>query len=136
MLNFITIKKVLMNQKIDFTAPELVANESYHINFYILGMIVLWTVIIVLVFLFDLVSIKKEFSALARLEAISSFNKDTVYRRWATEHGGTYVPISENMQPNPYLKVKERDITTPSGKKLTLVNPAYMIRQVHELGEK
>ena len=32
-----------------------------------------------------------------------------------------------------YLKnISERDITTPSGKKLTLMNPAYMVRQVME----
>jgi PAS domain S-box-containing protein len=38
-------------------------------------------------------------------------------------------------QPNPYLtEVEERDIRTPSGRALTLVNPAYMTRQVHELG--
>jgi hypothetical protein len=36
--------------------------------------------------------------------------------------------------PNPYLAgTPERDIRTPSGKTLTLVNPAYMTRQVYEL---
>jgi len=32
--------------------------------------------------------------------------------------------------------VEERDIETPSGRKLTLINPAYMTRQVHELGKE
>jgi len=32
------------------------------------------------------------------------------------------------------MDVKERDIKTPSGRDLTLINPAYMPRQVHELG--
>ncbi|TAN39325.1 MAG: DUF3365 domain-containing protein, partial [Nitrospirae bacterium] len=37
--------------------------------------------------------------------------------------------------PNPLLAhLPERDLTTPSGKRLTLVNPAYMNRQVNELG--
>lgn len=69
--------------------------------------------------------------------AIDSFQKDTVYRFWATSHGGVYVPVTEDTPPNPYLAhIPERDITTPLGKKLTLVNPAYMTRQVHTLGLK
>jgi len=47
-----------------------------------------------------------------------------------------YAPISEKTPPNPHLEVPERDIETPSGVKLTLVNPAYMTRQVHELANE
>ncbi len=66
-----------------------------------------------------------------------SLQKDMVYRRWASEHGGVYVPITPRTPPNPYLShVPERDITTPSGRRLTLVNPAYMTRQVQELGKE
>ncbi len=73
---------------------------------------------------------------MAYIEAKATFNKDLVYRRWATMHGGVYVPITEHTPPNPYLKhIPERNITTPAGKKLTLVNPAYMTRQVHELAK-
>ena len=46
------------------------------------------------------------------------------------------MPVSEETIPNPYLGTPERDITTPSGSSLTLMNPAYMTRQVHELAEK
>ena len=43
------------------------------------------------------------------------------------------MPVSETTPPNPYLShVSERDIATPSGRKLTLLNPAYMLRQVQE----
>ena len=99
-------------------------------------MVALWTVIVGMLFLFNFISIKKEFSSLARLEAIASFNKDTVYRRWATMHGGVYVPVTEDTPPNPYLSVQEREILTLSGEKLTLMNPAYMTRQAHELGKR
>ncbi len=72
-----------------------------------------------------------------RSSAFESYSKDLVYRRWATMHGGVYAPITTETQPNPYLShIPERDISTPSGKKLTLINPAYMTRQVHELGGK
>ncbi len=61
--------------------------------------------------------------------------KDVLYRRWNAFHQGVYVPVTESTQPNPHLSdVEERDIETPSGKKLTLINPAFMTRQVHELG--
>ena len=46
------------------------------------------------------------------------------------------MPVTKKTPPSPYLSnIKERDIITPLGRKLTLVNPAYMTRQVHELGE-
>jgi len=70
---------------------------------------------------------------LALSEARSLFNKDLLYRRWAAMQGGVYVPPTEKTPPNPYLDVPERDVVTTTGKKLTLVNPAYMVRQVHEM---
>ena len=71
--------------------------------------------------------------SIVKNSAIDSVQKDIAYRYWATMHGGVYVPVSDNTPPNPYLAhIPERDISTPSGKKLTLVNPAYMTRQVHE----
>lgn len=64
-------------------------------------------------------------------EARANFNKDLAFRLWATRHGGVYVPPTEITPPNPYLAhVPDRDITTPGGKKLTLMNPAYMLREM------
>ena len=41
------------------------------------------------------------------------------------------MPQTEQTPPNPHLASQpERDITTPLGRKLTLMNPAYMLRQV------
>jgi PAS domain S-box-containing protein len=74
---------------------------------------------------------------LAETEAHSAFNKDVTYRLWASMHGGVYVPPTEATPPNPYLAhLPHRDVVTTDGKKLTLVNPAYMTRQVHELGRQ
>ncbi len=70
-------------------------------------------------------------------EARASYEKDLVYRRWAAIQGGVYVPPSETTPPNTYLShIPDRDITTVNGKKLTLVNPAYMTRQVHMMGKE
>ncbi len=51
-------------------------------------------------------------------------------RLWNARHGGVYAPITESTPPNPHLDVPERDIETPSGTPLTLINPAYMTRQI------
>ncbi|UTF51369.1 PAS domain S-box protein [Desulfomicrobium sp. ZS1] len=74
---------------------------------------------------------------LAESEASAAFHKDVTYRLWAAMQGGVYVPPSKNTPPNPYLKhIPQRDVETTDGEKLTLVNPAYMTRQVHELGKE
>jgi len=70
---------------------------------------------------------------MARAYARAAHEKDVLYRRWNAFHGGVYVPVTKATPPNPYLDVPERDLVTPSGKQLTLVNPAYMTRQVHEV---
>ncbi|WP_429885950.1 ATP-binding protein [Geoalkalibacter halelectricus] len=73
----------------------------------------------------------------ARTAARHSFGKDVTFRRWATGHGGVYVPVTEATPPNPYLThVFERDISSPSGRALTLINPAYMLRQMHEMADE
>lgn len=62
------------------------------------------------------------------------FDKDVVYRRWVSEHGGVYVRVDSTTPPSPYLShISDRDIVIDSGLKLTLMNPAYMTRQVYEL---
>lgn len=73
----------------------------------------------------------------ALLQARAVHDKDILYRRWNTKHGGVYVHVTEETQPSPYLsKMLERDIVTPSGRRLTLVNHAYMTRQVLDLAPK
>jgi two-component system, cell cycle sensor histidine kinase and response regulator CckA len=70
---------------------------------------------------------------LIRDKAKNYFMRDMDFRLWASQHGGFYVPPSEHTPPNPHLEhVPDRDIETLSGKKLTLMNPAYMLRQMME----
>ncbi|MBN2809625.1 MAG: DUF3365 domain-containing protein [Deltaproteobacteria bacterium] len=98
-------------------------------------LLLFWTLLLAGSLFFNLRQTEKTMFALAEIEAQTHFNKDTVYRRWAAMQGGVYVPISALTPPNPGLShIKERDIVTASGRRLTLVNPAYMTRQVHELG--
>lgn len=66
----------------------------------------------------------------ARLEADTIINKDLAYRRWATMHGGVYVHPTTKTPPNPWLNHPKRDVVTTDGDRLTLMNPAYMTRQM------
>ena len=67
----------------------------------------------------------------------AAIEKDYTYRLWNASHGGVYVPVSESTPPNPYLKhLKDRDITSTQDIRLTIINPAYMTRQVHAIGQE
>ena len=81
----------------------------------------------------DALHIRQTAEELAIAEANAYFNKDQATRLWAASQGGVYVPVSTTTPPNPFLThVPERDIYSPSGRVLTLMNPAYMIRQMME----
>lgn len=95
--------------------------------------IVIWTATISLSLLFYYQNQQKQVLQLAHKEAITILNKDISVRNWASRHGGVYVPPTAETLPNPYLNtIVERDVQTVSGKRLTLMNPAYMLRQVQE----
>ena len=93
--------------------------------------VVLWTLVVVGSLSWNITQVKRENRELARKEALTNLKKDMAFRFWGASHGGVYVPPGERTPPNPYLSfIPDRDITTTSGKKLTLMNPAYMIRQI------
>ncbi len=92
---------------------------------------VVWTSLIVLSLAWDYNTEHTANIQMARKEAFTSFNKDLAFRLWATRHGGVYVPVTPQTPANPYLShVNDRDIITANGKKLTLMNPTYMLRQM------
>lgn len=95
-----------------------------------------WLAVVAVSFGGSLQSAEKEVESLASIEARTSLNKDLLYRRWGTRHGGVYVPATSETPPNPYLaQIPERDLVTPTGRQLTLMNPAYMTRQMHEMAK-
>lgn len=97
-------------------------------------LIAVWTALMAVSLFWNFHQARQTALDLAYNEAQLSYNKDIAYRLWAAGHGGVYVPITPQTPPNPYLShLKERDIKTTSGQLLTLVNPAYMTRQVQEL---
>jgi len=88
--------------------------------------------ILSLIYNIHLVSVHAREKALAEAEGI--FELNLAYRRWNAWHGGVYVPVRKEYQPNPYLAVHpKRDITADDGTRLTIVNPAIMTRHVHQI---
>jgi hypothetical protein len=72
-------------------------------------------------------------AALARHEARAFFQQILLTRSWNALHGGVYVFVSPQTQPNPHLTDPDRDLRTEDGRRLTKINPAYMTRQLSEL---
>ncbi len=96
----------------------------------------IWTAVLGLSALYTIRAMHVRAESYARIQAGTAFEKDVIYRRWNSNMGGVYVLVSPStgIEPNPYLSPKGREIETPQGV-MTKVNPAFMTRLVHELGE-
>ncbi len=99
-------------------------------------LIILWLFFLIILASYHIYEEYKFVYKFALGEARESYNKYLLFRKWVASKGGVYVPITDDTPPNPYLDVPERDVETINGKKLTLMNPAYVIRQVFELDFK
>ncbi|MGL1862176.1 MAG: PocR ligand-binding domain-containing protein [Pseudodesulfovibrio sp.] len=101
----------------------------------VLGLIfsLLWGAFVVYLYNNSLENQRQSIHEQALTEARIAFDKDITSRRWVAKLGGVYGQVSEYLQPNPDLDAPERDVTTTSGKELTLINPAFMTRMVHEI---
>ncbi len=100
---------------------------------YVMYLILGWTITMIGLLIYNYFNLNKTTENLAYQEANSYFNRDKVFRVWATGHGGLYVAETKKTPANPYLAhIRDRDITTSTGKKLTLMNPAYALRQINQ----
>lgn len=106
-------------------------NRDVRVYSYILA--VTWAVFVFGMLVWGVARTKEATERLANYVAKAHFDKDQAVRLWAASHGGVYVPTDARTPPNPHLEhVFERDLRTVSGRELTLMNPAYMLRQLHE----
>ena len=105
-----------------------------HFGWIVIG---IWTLVAAGSLGWNLLQDRQEDLRVARNIARTNYERDVLYRRWAAAHGGVYVLVTPNTPPTPFLaQLPERDIVTPSGRRLTLINPAYMTRQVYELAQE
>lgn len=101
---------------------------------YVALAVAAWTAVVIIFLAGTLHQENQTILEIARAEARSHVEQIILFRQWNALHNGVYLQVDEHTPPNPYLAaLPERDLRTPSGKKLTLVNPAYMTRQLYEL---
>lgn len=106
---------------------------SSRIKGYFLVFVIVWTLIVIALLGHDIHDIKQQTHEMVKKEALIHFNKDLASRLWASSHGGVYVPVTKKTPPNPFLgNIPDRILKTSDGKSLTLMNPAYMLRQMME----
>ena len=93
------------------------------ILFYAGIVLFIWSLVIVCLAIWKVNSNAGIIHKLAESQAKAHFNKDKAFRLWLTGHGRLYVPVGDKYQPDPYLEhILDRDVTTPSGIKLSLIN--------------
>ncbi|MBW1815132.1 MAG: DUF3365 domain-containing protein, partial [Deltaproteobacteria bacterium] len=93
----------------------------------------LWTISIILLGFWTIRNEGIQTTTTMLSQARSFFKLIVTTRYWNSLHGGVYVPVSDETQPNPYLDVPHRDVVSKEGRRLTLINPAYMTRQIAEV---
>ncbi|MBF0526612.1 MAG: response regulator [Deltaproteobacteria bacterium] len=93
----------------------------------------IWTVVLTFLLSWNIRQARHQTVELVNHEAQAFFQLIVLTRSWNSVHGGVYVPITKETQPNPYLEIPNRDVTTAAGLALTKVNPAFMTRQVSEI---
>jgi diguanylate cyclase (GGDEF)-like protein len=98
--------------------------------------IAVWIAIVSGSFFWNFVEAVKARDEIAFQTARSFFDQIVIARTWNARHGGVYVPVTEDTQPNPYLAVPGRDIIISQDLTLTKINPSYMTRQMSEIAAK
>ncbi len=96
----------------------------------------LWTFLVAASVTWNLYRNHAETVERARIEARTIFEHNLAYRRWNAGHGGVYVKIDAEDQPNPFIVSPRRDLTATDGTRLTLINPFWMTRQAYSLLSK
>lgn len=107
--------------------------EIKRVKFFSIFIAFIWAVTITLSATFNVKGVTKKQHHLVLEHAKNAFEKDLMFRKWVAMHGGVYVFPTKLTPPNPYLAhIPNRDFTTTTGKNLTLMNPAYVLRELME----
>jgi len=94
---------------------------------------IIWFVLILVSYFRNYETIDNDTYSLVLKEARSNFNKDALYKKWASIVGDVYIPTSICAFNDSCSKTLPKNVETKEGKKFTLINPAYIIRLIHEL---
>lgn len=108
-------------------------STTRRILLYLLLLSAIITVAAALSLVYNLNAIADHYQQLAQEMGRTFFKELVIVRRWNANLGGIYAPVTEQLQPNPYLDDPHRDLTTTDGQRLTKVNPVFMTRLLSEM---
>lgn len=108
-------------------------SDLRRIKIYTVTAIVFWTIFNLIISRYDITKIINTKQQVLLNLSRNFLKKDLTYIKWNSSLGGIYGEINKQNHPNPYLKVEDKNITTPSGKKLTMIDPLYMTNQIYEI---
>ncbi|MCF6271025.1 MAG: PAS domain S-box protein [Melioribacteraceae bacterium] len=112
---------------------ENISKELKRVKRYSNFISLVWVILIALSLFWNLYSVKIQSEDIAKSNARAYFEKEISFRNWAASHGGLYVPLTKRTPANPYLAhIPNREIELSPNDTLTLLNPAYILRQIHE----
>lgn len=95
-----------------------------------------WSAAVALLLVWNLLQVRQYVHDQAYRELQATFSKGEALSKWAVGHGGVYVEAGKQTRPDPNLSMlPERDVVTPSGRMLTLVNPATLLNTYYGAGD-
>lgn len=105
---------------------------SSSLRIYFVIVMALWVSMTALSYFWNTSQQTNYINQLAQASGRTLFSLMETTRHWNAMRGGVYVKVDEKTQPNPYLAVPNRDLQI-GDLKLTMVNPAFMTRQIGEI---
>lgn len=95
--------------------------------------VLVWTQVVAGSAWWSISSLSHQAQQMAAQRGRDLFRMIELTRQWNAGHIGIYAVRSRQAQPNPYLTLPNRDLETAQGLELTMINAAYMTRQISEL---
>jgi len=89
-----------------------------------------WSILLAASLVWNLQEINSDLTNTAIAATRASLRKDIGFRKWVAAHGGVYVESNHSTPPNAYINAPDREVVTATGKKLTLMNPAYALHDM------
>ncbi len=96
----------------------------------------IWIIAVACSLVWNSVDNIRERKFIAHETAKAFYEQIIATRHWNLANGGVYVFTTPHSPPNPYLAEETRTIKDENGKSLTLINPAYMTRQIAEISQE
>lgn len=101
------------------------------IHAFSLGGFIFWSCILYGLYWWAAKAESEHFTETVKLKAESMANHAQALRSWIGKQGGVYIEVEGDIKPHPLLaQLPERDVKTPSGRKLTLLNSPFVLSQI------